>query len=126
MSSEPALRVEGLGKGVDDYLVKPFALQELIARINVLKRRYPNLIIRLIPVRVQGAGAAILMGGQQIASVGKTIQVQAGYLQFPAAAANAVILLLTVLMMIWALMRLVDLLLSFPTILMALMILAWL
>jgi putative spermidine/putrescine transport system permease protein len=50
-----------------------------------------------------------VMGGQQIASVGKTIQVQASVLQFPAAAANAVILLLVVLMMIWALMRLVDL-----------------
>jgi putative spermidine/putrescine transport system permease protein len=50
-----------------------------------------------------------VMGGQQIASVGKTIQVQAGVLQFPAAAANAVILLIVVLMMIWALMRLVDL-----------------
>ena len=50
-----------------------------------------------------------VMGGQQIASVGKTIQVQAGVLQFPAAAANAVVLLAVVLMMIWALMRLVDL-----------------
>ena len=50
-----------------------------------------------------------VMGGQQIASVGKTIQVQAGVLQFPAAAANAVVLLATVLLMIWALMRLVDL-----------------
>ena len=50
-----------------------------------------------------------VMGGQQIASVGKTIQVQASVLQFPAAAANAVILLVVVLMMIWALMRLVDL-----------------
>jgi putative spermidine/putrescine transport system permease protein len=50
-----------------------------------------------------------VMGGQQIASVGKTIQVQAGYLQFPAAAANAVILLGTTLLMIVALMRLVDL-----------------
>jgi putative spermidine/putrescine transport system permease protein len=50
-----------------------------------------------------------VMGGQQIASVGKTIQVQAGVLQFPAAAANAVILLIVVLMMIWALMRLVNL-----------------
>jgi putative spermidine/putrescine transport system permease protein len=50
-----------------------------------------------------------VMGGQQIASVGKTIQVQAGVLQFPAAAANAVMLLIVVLMMIWALMRLVDL-----------------
>jgi putative spermidine/putrescine transport system permease protein len=50
-----------------------------------------------------------VMGGQQIASVGKTIQVQAGVLQFPAAAANAVILLGTVLLMVVALMRLVDL-----------------
>ena len=50
-----------------------------------------------------------VMGGQQIASVGKTIQVQANVLQFPAAAANAVILLAVVLLMIWALMRLVNL-----------------
>jgi putative spermidine/putrescine transport system permease protein len=49
------------------------------------------------------------MGGQQIASVGKIIQVQAGYLQFPAAAANAVILLAVVLLMIAALLRLVNL-----------------
>jgi putative spermidine/putrescine transport system permease protein len=50
-----------------------------------------------------------VMGGQQIASVGKVIQVQASYLQFPAAAANAVILLAVVLMMIAAMMRVVDL-----------------
>ncbi len=50
-----------------------------------------------------------VMGGQQIASVGKVIQVQASYLQFPLAAANAVILLAVVLMMIAALMRLVNL-----------------
>ena len=50
-----------------------------------------------------------VMGGQQIASVGKVIQVQTSYLQFPMAAANAVILLAVVLMMIVALMRLVNL-----------------
>ena len=49
-----------------------------------------------------------VMGGQQIASVGKIIQVQTSYLQFPMAAANAVILLALVLMMIWGLTRLVD------------------
>jgi len=52
---------------------------------------------------------ALVMGGQQIASVGKIIQVQTSYLQFPMAAANAVILLAVVLMMIAALMRLVNL-----------------
>lgn len=49
-----------------------------------------------------------LMGGQQIASVGKTISVEISYLQFPIAAANAVVLLATVLLMIFALVRLVD------------------
>jgi putative spermidine/putrescine transport system permease protein len=49
-----------------------------------------------------------VMGGQQIASVGKIIQVQTSYLQFPLAAANAVILLAVVLVIIWGLTRLVD------------------
>ncbi len=49
-----------------------------------------------------------VMGGQQIASIGKIIQVQTSYLQFPLAAANAVILLAIVLMIIWGLTRLVD------------------
>ncbi len=49
-----------------------------------------------------------VMGGQQIASVGKIIQVQTSYLQFPLAAANAVVLLSVVLLIIWALTRMVD------------------
>ncbi|MEY2893939.1 MAG: hypothetical protein RJA98_3847 [Pseudomonadota bacterium] len=50
-----------------------------------------------------------VMGGQQIASVGKVIQVQTSYLQFPLAAANAVLLLFVVGMMVVGLQRLVDL-----------------
>ena len=34
-------RVEGLEAGGDDYLVKPFAFSELLARINALARRPP-------------------------------------------------------------------------------------
>jgi putative spermidine/putrescine transport system permease protein len=48
------------------------------------------------------------MGGQQIASIGKVIHVEMQYLQFPAAAANAVILLAAVLMIIYGLTRVVD------------------
>ncbi len=32
-------RVEGLGTGADDYLVKPFAFEELVARLQALLRR---------------------------------------------------------------------------------------
>ena len=35
-------RVEGLDSGADDYLVKPFAFDELLARIRVLLRRTSN------------------------------------------------------------------------------------
>jgi putative spermidine/putrescine transport system permease protein len=49
-----------------------------------------------------------LMGGQQIASIGKVINVEISYLQFPIAAANAVILLAVVMMIIAAMVRFVD------------------
>src|SRR4030088_1257337 len=49
-----------------------------------------------------------VMGGQQIASAGKIIEARVNALQFPAAAANAVILLGTTILIISALTRIVD------------------
>lgn len=36
-------RVEGLDSGADDYLTKPFAAKELLARIRAMTRRMPEL-----------------------------------------------------------------------------------
>src|SRR3984885_6447002 len=44
-------RVQGLNLGADDYLGKPFAFEELIARVRTLARRAPAAV----PVIVRGA-----------------------------------------------------------------------
>ena len=49
-----------------------------------------------------------VLGGQQIASIGKTIYVEMSYLQLPAAAANSVILIMITLLMIAAMGRIVN------------------
>ena len=37
-------RIEGLRSGGDDYLVKPYALSELLARVDALTRRYTETV----------------------------------------------------------------------------------
>ncbi|MFO1070094.1 MAG: ABC transporter permease [Geminicoccaceae bacterium] len=49
-----------------------------------------------------------VLGGGQLASVGKSIWTELSYLQFPPAAANAMVLLVTVVLMIVGLSRIVD------------------
>ncbi|MFE4104934.1 ABC transporter permease [Almyronema epifaneia] len=49
-----------------------------------------------------------LMGGGQAASVGKLIQTQIGSLQYPLAAANAIVLLVVTLVLVVSILRVVD------------------
>lgn len=48
-------RIKGLNAGADDYLVKPFDLSELSARIAAVSRRYagnPNPLIQIGPLNI--------------------------------------------------------------------------
>jgi two-component system copper resistance phosphate regulon response regulator CusR len=59
-------RVRGLQMGADDYLVKPFAFDELCARIQALvRRRYQakNPIIRVGPVEIDTARREVSRAG---------------------------------------------------------------
>jgi DNA-binding response OmpR family regulator len=43
-------RVAGLDQGADDYLIKPFAVDEMLARIRAVKRRPTDLLVEEIRV----------------------------------------------------------------------------
>ena len=61
-------RVRGLDLGADDYLVKPFDLGELLARIRALIRRSagaPNPVVALGPVVVNTAARTVTVEGSE-------------------------------------------------------------
>lgn len=57
-------RVRGLDRGADDYLVKPFAIDELIARLRALGRRPEHLVDAILTLgSVQYDVAAQMLSG---------------------------------------------------------------
>ena len=62
-------RVKGLELGADDYLVKPFAFSELMARIHTILRRAPARttdVLRVADLEIDFPAHRVSRGGQRI------------------------------------------------------------
>jgi two-component system OmpR family response regulator len=62
-------KVKGLNTGADDYLTKPFSLDELIARVRALIRRsaaQPSPVLRLGNVEIDTAARAVRAAGKPV------------------------------------------------------------
>src|SRR5262249_6378757 len=61
-------RVEGLRRGADDYLTKPFAFAELLARLDALTRRLrpKESIQRLGALQLDPSAHRVTLGGNEV------------------------------------------------------------
>ena len=66
-------RVKGLQTGGDDYLTKPFAFSELLARVQALIRRSSNVSE---PTKLEVADVTINLITREVVRAGKTIELQ--------------------------------------------------
>ena len=76
-------RIRGLRAGADDYLVKPYDVEELLARVEAVRRRRPEhtvtepVVIEVGDVSVDLARHEVLVDGRAIALSRKEFQVLA-------------------------------------------------
>src|SRR5262245_19832296 len=67
-------RVRGLAVGADDYLTKPFAFRELVARLQALTRRRA---LALMPSTLRVADLEVDLASRQVRRAGKAIDLTA-------------------------------------------------
>ena len=58
--------VRGLDAGADDYVTKPFKLQELLSRIRALLRRNSNLIMKSKDIVINPQNITVMKNGKNI------------------------------------------------------------
>ncbi len=58
--------VRGLDAGADDYVTKPFKLQELLSRIRALLRRNSNLIMKSKDIVITPQNITVMKNGKNI------------------------------------------------------------
>lgn len=79
-------RISGLNAGADDYMVKPFDLAELSARIGSVARRYhgnPNPIISLGSITVDLAARSVWLEGKAVILTAREWVLFEAFLQRP-------------------------------------------
>ena len=67
-------RVKGLDSGADDYLTKPFELEELYARLRALLRRMPAVlpsVLQVADLEIDTAAQQVQRAGREIPLTGK-------------------------------------------------------
>jgi DNA-binding response OmpR family regulator len=67
-------RVKGLDAGADDYLVKPFAFAELLARLRSLGRRR---VADIVPTRLVQDGLVMDLIGHEVCRDGQRVELSA-------------------------------------------------
>lgn len=80
-------RIAGLNAGADDYLVKPFDLSELSARLGAVARRYagnPNPLMQVGDLAIDTAARSILKEGRRIALTSREWALFEAFVQRPA------------------------------------------